>query len=472
MSSRSLAKVFLAGLQKSASTASAVPVRSSLWGWVRESVAGAWQNGVTIDPNADVLGFSPVFACINRLATDTAKLPINLMELQDDGTWQLAVPTSPYWQVLRRPNGYQNRIQFVLMWMVSKLMYGNAYALKQRDGRGIVNALMLVDPRRVTPLVTTTGLVYYSFGGDDLAQISSGIVVPASEVIHDRGLTLFHPLVGISPIYACGMSATQGRRIQTHGTKFFENMSRPSGMLTAPSEIDDETAERMKREFETKFGGTNIGRLFVAGSGLKYEPMTMPAEQAQLIEQLEWTVADVARAFGGIPLYKLNAGPLPTNDNVEAVQRQYYEDCLQILFESLEACLDEGLGLPAGYRTEVDVDSLMRMDTAAQIESLGKSVKDGWMAPNEARKARNLRPVKGGNSPMMQQQQFALEALAERDAEKPFAKPAAPPPATPATPGAPPPTKDVTEEAITVRAVEEAVEALDMIIRGLDVETA
>lgn len=478
MASRSLTKVISTGLrQKSAVTVgTAAPVRNNLWGWVRESFAGAWQNGVSIDPVADVVAFSPVFACVNRIATDVAKLPINLMELQNDGTWQLAVSTSPYWKTLRTPNGYQNRIQFVLMWLVSKLMYGNAYALKQRDARGVVNAMMLLDPRRVLPLVTLTGEVYYSIGADDLAQVAStGIVVPASEVIHDRGLTLFHPLVGVSPIYACGMSATQGRRIQNHGTKFFENMSRPSGMLTAPSVIDDETAARMKREFETNFGGSNIGRLFVAGMGLEYQPMTMPAAEAQLVEQLNWTVADCARAFGGIPLYKLNAGPIPTNNTGEELQQQYYEDCLQMPIESMELCWSEGLGLPSNYRIEVDVDALWRMDTGAQFEAFGKAVNGGWMAPNEARLKRNLRPLAGGDTCYLQQQMFSLEALSKRDAlPDPFAKSGAPAPApaAPAPPAPAPPAKQLTDEVITARAIEETADALDMIIRGLDVESA
>jgi phage portal protein BeeE len=31
--------------------------------------------------------------------------------------------------------------------------------------------------------------------------------VPASEIIHDTYITPFHPLIGLSPIYACGLSA-------------------------------------------------------------------------------------------------------------------------------------------------------------------------------------------------------------------------------------------------------------------------
>ncbi|WP_416381322.1 hypothetical protein, partial [Klebsiella pneumoniae] len=38
--------------------------------------------------------------------------------------------------------------------------------------------------------------------------------VPAREVIHDRFNCLFHPLIGLSPIYAAGLAAMQGHHIQ------------------------------------------------------------------------------------------------------------------------------------------------------------------------------------------------------------------------------------------------------------------
>ena len=241
-------------------------------------------------------------------------------------------------------------------------------------------------------------------------------------IIHDLQCALFHPLVGVSPIYACGMSATQGNRIQADSSKFFENQSRPSGMITAPGKIDDETAKRLKESWEENFSGGNIGRMAILGNGLSYEAMTIPAQEAQLIEQLKWTVEDVARAFH-VPLFKLG-GPVPIGNTIEALQQTYYNDCLQALIESAESCLDEGLGLPADYHTEFDLDGLLRMDMAALTKAEADAVSAGIKSPDEARRRLNLPPVPGGASPYLQQQNYSLEALAKRDAQAdPFANP-------------------------------------------------
>ena len=431
---------------KKAAPAGTVPVRSSLAGMIREPFAGGWQKGMTVDPIGSITSFGAVYACISRIATDIAKLELKLT--MPDGNIRVPVPaSSPYWEVLRRPNPHQNRIQWLNDWIVGKMLFGNKHQLKVRDARGITYRLHGLDPRRVTPMVTSQGDIYYSLGGDDLNRVPTGMILPASEMIHDRGMTLWHPLVGVSPIYACGMSSTQGIRIQNNSATFFENMSRPSGLLTAPGTIDDVTAERLKREWQQNYGGQNIGNLAVMGDGLKYEPMTIPANDAQLVEQLNWTVEDVARCFA-VPLYKINAGAIPTAGNVEALESQYYSGCLQILIESLELCLTEGLEMPAGYRVEADLEGLLRMDSSSQIEALTKAVSGTIMKPNEARAKRNLPPVDGGDTVYSQQQNYSLAALAKRDAlPDPFgtAKPA---PVLPA-PAAEQPEADDGEEQET-----------------------
>jgi len=454
--------------RKKAQTLSAVNSTGGWFGLIRESFAGAWQRNIEVDAPREVLAFSAVFACVTIIAADIGKLRIKLVDQDDKGIATEVKIASPFLPVLSKPNRYQTRIKFMEQWVVSKLLYGNTFALKQRDARGIVNTLYILDAQRVTPLVADDGSVYYKLAADHLSQLDEAITVPASEIIHDRMVCLWHPLVGVSPIYACGMSATMGNRIQGNSTKFFDNMSRPSGALSAPGTISDETAGRIKKAWEENYGGSNFGRLAVLGDGLKYEAMTIPAGEAQLIEQLKWTVEDVARCFH-VPLFKLG-GPEPVRVSVESLNQTYYSDCLQTLIESVEACLDEGLSLPGGYYTEFDLDGLMRMDTATRYDTKSKAITGGWMSPNEARAAENMQPVAGGESPYLQQQNYSLAALAKRDAKAdPFAGAAPKPEMTPA-PGAPPmPVPAAANDKAD--SIDAAVLA-ELFIKGLELEPA
>ncbi len=398
------------------------------WGPVHEPFTGGWQESDfrhyyghhRLDHHENLVRNSAVYACVTGIATDVAKMRIKL-DQNDGGIWTEITTNSPWLPVLRKPNHYQNRIKFVEQWILSKLLQGNAFVLKQRDARGIVNAMYVLDPTRVTPLVADDGSVYYRLGQDNLSELTeSSKVVPASEMIHDMMPALWHPLVGVPPLYACALSATASNRIQEHSITFFENRSLPGGMLTAPGVISDETANRLKEDFEKKYRGENLGRVIVAGSGLEFKSMAMTAENAQLAEQFKMSTEDVARAFH-YPLFKLG-GPLPPYaGNVEALIVSYYTDCLQSLIESLELSLDEGLSLPSNMGTELDLDNLMRMDTMALFESNNKAVGGGWLAPDEARFRANYGKVEGGNTPYLQQQNYSLAALAKRDArEDPF----------------------------------------------------
>lgn len=407
-------------------------------GWyplIREPFAGAWQRNVTVDQNA-VLAFHAVFDCMTLIASDIAKLRVKLVAQDSDGIWT-ETSNAAYSPVLRKPNGFQTRIQFWENWMLSKLSRGNTYVLKRRDNRNVVTALYVLDPNRVKPLVTPDGDVYYELQADNMAGLTEDRVsVPASEIIHDRFNCLFHPLVGVSPIYACGLAATQGLSIQNNSARLFTNGSRPGGLLIAPGRIDPTNATRLKEYWDSNFAGENAGKVAVLGDGMTYQGLSINPDEAQLIEQLKWTSEVVCSTFH-VPPYKIGVGALPSYNNVQALNTEYYSQCLQVHIEAAELCLDEGLGIGQGvttngstYGTEFDLDNLLRMDSVTQMQVLKEGVSAGVLSPNEARSKVGRKPVPGGASPYLQQQNYSLEALAKRDAwEDPFgtAEPAAPP---------------------------------------------
>jgi HK97 family phage portal protein len=406
------------------------------WPIIREPFAGAWQRNQEIRIDS-VLTYSAVFACITLIASDVAKIRLRLVQQDEDGIWS-EIFASAFSPVLRKPNRYQNRIKFIEQWITSKLIHGNTYVLKERDNRGVVVSLYVLDPCRTRPLVAPDGSVFYRLGRDNLSGVAEeSVAVPASEVIHDTMVCLRHPLCGVSPITACGLAAIQGLNIQNNSAQFFQNGSNPGGILSAPGFINDETAKRLNDHWEQNYSGANVGKVAVLGDGLKYEAMTVNAVDAQLIEQLKWSAETVCSCFH-VPPYMIGVGPMPSYNNIEALNQQYYAQCLQSIIECIELCLDEGLGLTQidgkTYGTEFDLDDLLRMDTATMIESEKNAVGAGIKSPDEARKRLNLKPKPGGESPYLQQQNYSLAALAKRDAQAdPFAS-KTPPAALPAPP--------------------------------------
>lgn len=423
--------------------------RGGWWCTVRESFTGAWQQNVTVNRDC-VLAYWAVYACIKLISSDISKMRVKLVEEGDDGIWSEIKQGSPFLPVLRKPNRYQTRVQFWQYWIASKLIHGNTYVLKQRDARGIVVALYILDPCSVTVLVADDGSVWYQLRRDNLSGVADerlDITVPASEIIHDKMVCLHHPLVGVSPIFACGVAATQGLAIQNNSANFFTNGSMPGGIIKVPGALTPENAAKLKASWESGFTGDNSGKTAILADKMEYQPLTMTAVDAQLIEQLKWTAEVVCSTFG-VPAYKIGAAPAPAYNNIAALDQQYYSQCLQSLIESAELCLDEGLGLvdvvgrpPYTLGTEFDLKALIRMDPQAQMQFVKEGIAASVFSPDEGRAEFDLGRVTGGASPMAQQQNYSLAALAKRDAQAdPFGS--APAPAAPANTEPPTPTAD------------------------------
>jgi HK97 family phage portal protein len=388
--------------------------RDVSWPIVREPYAGAWQQNVSV--NADTAtSFHADFACKTLIARDIAKMRLKLVE-KTGNIWSEVVNPA-YSPVLRRPNDYQTHNQFFECWALSKLSRGNTYVLKQRDNRNVVTALHVLDPTRVQPLVGDDGAVFYRLSSDNL--IGTGeVTVPAREIIHDRMNCLFHPLCGTPPVFASGLASMLGLNAQKASALLFQNASTPGGILTVPGEISVEEEQRFKEQWETRFSRGNVGRVAIMTGGAKYEKVAMTNVEGQLVESLKWS-AEVVCSVYHVPPYKVGVGALPSYNNVQALNVEYYSQALQSHIEEIEELLDHALGIGwgEGLGTEFDTENLLRMDSVTQITAIQQAVGAGVMAPNEGRAKLDLKPVDGGESPYLQQQNYSLAALAKRDAQ-------------------------------------------------------
>lgn len=417
-------------LRKQLSALTSVTASRAWFPFIHEIVSGGWQRNDDIAA-ITVISNPTLYACVTLIAGDIAKLRPKLVEQDANGIWTETTSTA-FSPVLRKPNHFQTRIDFVEWWLISKLCHGNTYILKARDDRGVVRALYILDPYRVTPKVAPDGAVFYELQLDQqtqLANLRQSVIVPAREIIHDVCCPLFHPLCGVSPIYAAGFPALEGLNIRNASNKFLTNGSRPGGVLLVPGDLTQAQVDELKASWTATFSGDNQGSIAVLSGNMKYEPMGMTAEQSRLVEQLHMTDEDITKCFH-MPRWKVGVGPDPTYNNGEIINKVYYSDCLQKHIEKIEALLDEGLGLTTvggkTYGVELDRDGLFEMDTAGKSDAAAKGILAG-MSPNEVRRRYwDLGPVAGGESPYLQEQNWPLRLLADR--ELPARTPTAPAP--------------------------------------------
>ena len=131
----------------------------------------------------DLVASYAVFACVSLISKDIGKLPILLKRKKEGVLVNVDIPEKL--RVLKKPNNYQTWQQFQEQWTSSLLLRGNTYVWKLRDVFGEVYRMVVLNPDLVCPLVDDYGNVFYQFNTDRLTQTES-VIVPASEIIHDR----------------------------------------------------------------------------------------------------------------------------------------------------------------------------------------------------------------------------------------------------------------------------------------------
>lgn len=416
----------------------ATPVPASRNGWRRilEPFAGAFQRNME-ETRGDLLCYPTLYACVMRPSTDVGRLPFCLKQKQNNGIW-VEIENPAYSPVLRKPNPWQTAQQFRELWLVSKLTQGNTYILKRRDNRGVVIALYILDPCRVQPMVTDSGAVYYQLQIDQLNTLppnypSDKLMVPASEIIHDRCITIHHPLVGVPPLSAAYWPAVKNLKILKSSAEFFANNANPGGILTAPAGMSNEDAEAVKEYWQTAYGGENAGKVAVIGADMKFTSFAYKSADSQLVEQMRYSDEQVCQPFG-IPPFKIGIGTIPAGLSVDSINLMYYDGALSTHVEAMENLLDEALAIPKDLGIWMDLDPLLRMDFGKQAEVETALVAGKIKTPDEGRARFNLAPTGGGDTLWGQDQDKPLGVLASIDYINRVNPPPSPAPATPETP--------------------------------------
>jgi HK97 family phage portal protein len=384
-------------------------------GWKRilEPFTGAWQQNIE-ETRGDLITYPTLYACLSRLSTDIGKLRYLLMQRDSNGISR-EITNPAYSPVLNKPNNYQTQSQFREYWLLTKLTQGNAYILKRRDERKVVVDLYVLDPERVMPMVSDAGEVYYQLYTSPLNTLppdypAANLIVPASEIIHDRCMTVHHPLIGVPPLAAAHWPALKNMKIMRSATEFFANNAQPGGLLTAPAGMTEDDAKKVQTYWQTEFQGGKSGKVAIIGADMKFTSFAMKSIDSQMVEQMRYSDEQICQPFG-IPPFMVGIGSIPSGMGVDGVYQLYYQNALQTHIEHMENLLDEGLRIAAPMGVELDLEPLLRMDTSKRADVAVKLVGGGIETPNEGRMRFNYPPLEGGDTVYMQMQDYPLDQV-------------------------------------------------------------
>lgn len=324
------------------------------------------------------------------------------------------ITNSAAYRVLLNPNPYQTSPDFVLNMVAQALFDGESFAIATRNNRFEVAEIHPLPRGTCSPIIDDeTKEVFYAVGESPLAPGGTDFVAPARDILHLRYHTPRHPLIGESPIKSAALAIGINVALSRTQAAFFSNMNRPSGIISTDATLNREQLTSLRQAFEEQAKGMQAGRIPVLGGGLKFQPLSINSQDAQLVEAQRLSLEDICRVFG-VPPPLVGDLSHATLNNAETLVQHFLSMSLGSYLEHTERAFDRLFGLSGGMEyIELDTAALLRTDFAGRIDGLTKAVQGGLMTPSEARSREGLGPIKGGDAAYLQRQMVPIDKIGD-----------------------------------------------------------
>lgn len=354
------------------------------------------------------LGLTAVLRSITLISTTAGGLPINVYQRDrgDGASQNIETPQTAYlWD---RPNPEMTR-QTYWETVIGHEVMGDAFLFVVKNRFDDPLQLWYIEPWRVRTGRTEDGVKVYEVDNKwALIDFASG-----GEIIHvpNWGRS---PLRGINPLKAASGALGLGISSQEYAERFFDEDEIPRGLITTDQVISEEESGRLWARWRAQ---VRRGTPFL-GNGAKFQTINITPEEAQLIDERRFQLAEVARIFG-IPPHMLGDTERSTSwgTGIEEQTRGFLTFTLQAHINRFEHAINDALLKKFTTRRYVkfELGGLLRPDSLKQAQIFHILIQARVMVPNEARKLLDLPAKEGGDEFLAQGGMMPVSALLEQE---------------------------------------------------------
>jgi HK97 family phage portal protein len=361
-------------------------------------------SGQRITPNS-ALTCSAYFAALRSISEDIAKLPIQVFRMSPDHDERTPLYDHPVYRLLNIcPNDEMTAIVYRETMQHWAMGWGGAFAEIERNGRGEPVAKWPIHPSRVVIMRDKNNRIFYRIRGNYSADMLvesapfKDVDLPAEDVFHLHGLG---PMgnTGYSILRLAAESIGVALSAQTFGATFFGNGTNVNGILTHPGALTDVGYQRLRESWSQRYQGPqNANKPAILEEGMKWEPTSIPPEEAQFLETRQFQVEEIARWFR-MPPHKLQQLLRATFSNIESQNIEYADDCLSpwtVRWNQETKRKLFGINDSLVY-CEHDMRQLKRADMATRTKYYQARFACGSISPDEIRAAEGENPIPDGS---------------------------------------------------------------------------
>ena len=363
----------------------------------------------------NALELSDILTCVRVLAESVACLPLNIYIKGENGGQKAS--EHPLHELLRwQPNAQMTSYDLRLWMMIDALLRGNGFAQVVRDVTGNVLELHPLYASKMSYEVSEDGIPYYCY--PDPEDESEKVYLKQDEVLHIRLFASGHLL---SPsLIELGEELLGGAKgAEKYAREFFENGSSVSGVIEYPSEMDEETFERLKADWSAKYSGTNNRhKTPILEGGAKFTPIALSHAESQMLESRKYTRSQIAGLFR-VPSHLINDLEKATFSNITEQDLGFVKHTLRPLLCNWEQKLrmtllsDEEKKV---YYFKHNTNDLLRGDLPSRMQAYSQAVQNGILSPNDVRRKEDEPVYEGGDTYLVNSALMPLDEAMASDA--------------------------------------------------------
>ncbi|MBO4931528.1 MAG: phage portal protein, partial [Clostridia bacterium] len=348
-----------------------------------------------VPENAEKLG---AVAAAHRILTNSlAAMPWQIR--RREGEQRFEADHALAYPLKTRANDYMSPYMAEKVILSRAFWYGAGYAYIERDERGAVSEIIPIPAEPEISMNARDNMRWYKFTVPDTQAYGKVLTRNFAESQILRFLFETYDGVGGRGMLHLGEDTIDtDLKAQKYGNRFYTNGARLSGVIEVDAELGPDKRTQLKEEFNRKYSGDNAFKVAVLDLGMKYTQLGISHQEAQYLENREFSVEEVSRATG-IPLHMLQSGKQSYQSN-EQQRLDFLTDTLTPHLVQIEQewkyKLFSKKDIDEGYYLKKNENSIMRGTHEARANYYQKMIGIGAMCADDIRADEDRSPLPDG----------------------------------------------------------------------------
>ena len=351
----------------------------------------------------NALSEATYFACLKVLSESVGKLPLKLLQHNEDGGVITARGHPLYFVLHDRPNPYMTSTTFWSTMEQNRNHHGDAYAWIKGAGKKTTLWILPSDEVEIWyddgKILSDIPDIYYIYShGGKLYKFAS------EEIIHLKTSNSFDGIKGIPVRVQLKTTITGNIKSQKMLNQMYKSGFTAKAVVQYTADLSGDNLKKFKEMIED-FAGSDLDdeevkNIIPIPIGTTLTPLNVNLADSQFIDIKKYSALQIASAFGIKP-NQIGDYSKSSYANSEAQQLSFYVDTMLYILKQYEEELNYKLLSPEeienGYYFKFNVAVILRADLKTQIETLSQAVSNFIYTPNEARALLDKPAMPGGD---------------------------------------------------------------------------